>query len=249
VTVMDRRPAEPRRGRYVTELDHPDADSWLPVVEARVNPDGSWEVRCPDCARPNNHGPLIGFRVSHCHCEGMRLNRQIDGYVIAPPGAELMPYPDHCRDCRDLFVYTPVDLLPSATGRGLLGVYTCDRSHGWECWWGDNPLGIAATAPAPLQRDARKCALYRHYDEDGVLLYIGISYDLVARGRQHAKEAAWIEYAVRVEAEWLPSRDAAEAAERRAIQIEQPVFNFTYSLLPPEDLVAAYLAKRRKAAS
>lgn len=92
-------------------------------------------------------------------------------------------------------------------------------------------------APSP------KVALYRHYDADGALLYIGISNDIVARGRHHAKWAQWMDFAVRVEAEWFETRQRAEDAERAAIQAERPLFNGMYSTPDAKRACVEYLVK------
>lgn len=219
---------------------HPDdAAVWIPVLVADVNPDGRWVVRCPDCGRPNDHGPEVGFRHSHCHCEGMTQQRDFDGYVIAPPGAWHAPYPDFCRRCRDAGrskIYTPVELEPSPSGH-LVGFYNCDYSHGWSCNWGDE-----AQPGRPTFRAGKRTALYRHFDEAGVLLYVGITDDLVSRGKSHARDSRWVEFATRCEAVWFDSREEAEHEERRAIQVEDPVFNFAHALTPQDDRIRRYLA-------
>lgn len=70
--------------------------------------------------------------------------------------------------------------------------------------------------------------LYRHYDADGVLLYIGSTDTQQMRDRHaaHAREARWWRYVARVEHEQvLPDRRAAFHAEGPAIRAELPVFN------------------------
>jgi len=76
---------------------------------------------------------------------------------------------------------------------------------------------------------ARRCALYRHYDSADWLLYIGISELPIARGVQHARDAEWVQWAVRIEAVWFDSREEAEAAERAAIISERPIFNIAHN--------------------
>lgn len=230
---------------------HPEASTWLPVLIATVEPGNRWCVRCPHCWRPNSHSAEPGFRASHCHCDGIRA-RDIDGYIIAPPGAEYAPYPDHCSEClrsgrpMQAVIYTPVGLEATEDARGLLADYVCDRHHRWSTRWRDPPRGREPD-PTVLRRvapGARKCALYRHFDDVGVLLYIGISERPVHRGRTHAEMAVWVSYASRMEAEWLPDRAAAEAAEKLAIQTERPVFNRTHA---PGDLrqrISRYLEAR-----
>jgi len=174
----------------------------------------------------------------------------MNGYVIAPPAATLAPYPDHCTTCRNRhgrsYIYTPVDLRASESGNGVTAGYTCDRSHGWETWWGDRPYGpeIAENSRQSHSSGQRRCALYRHYDDRGVLLYVGISENPTKRGQNHAASSEWVPYACRMEAVWLTDRPTAEAAERAAIQRERPIFNRAHALDDARQRIAAYRAAR-----
>lgn len=76
----------------------------------------------------------------------------------------------------------------------------------------------------PSVTSATRTALYRHYDADNVLLYVGISSNPFARNRAH-KGAEWADRAVRFTGEWFDSRAEALAAERRAVREENPEFN------------------------
>ncbi len=244
---------------------NPGAASWLPVLIAgTVGP--NWYVRCPDCGRPNDHSPGPGFRVSGCGCAGMLVNRRINGYVIAPPGTTLAPYPRFCPPCYRSaaddttrenvleLLYTPMDLDWATGGPGLIATYVCDESHRWTHHFVE-PEGEAAAKP-PLERTAQpapfnapRCALYRHYDEADVLLYVGISERPVERGRAHAKNSEWVQYATRIEAEWMDTRAEAEQAEWIAIREEAPVFNRSGAEGAVDSRVEEYLAKRRQPAS
>lgn len=74
-------------------------------------------------------------------------------------------------------------------------------------------------------RGRRRCCLYRHFDSEGVLLYVGISQDPNRRTFQHIESSKWVQYAVRMEGVWYDSAAAAEEAEAVAILTENPVFN------------------------
>jgi hypothetical protein len=76
---------------------------------------------------------------------------------------------------------------------------------------------------------APRVALYRHFDADGILLYVGISRDPGVRRRTHHRRSAWTEFAARETVEWLPDRETAERAEREAIVAERPLFNGAHS--------------------
>lgn len=67
--------------------------------------------------------------------------------------------------------------------------------------------------------------LYRHFDDAGKLLYVGISLNAAARLSQHMRAARWKGRIARVEIETHPSRTAALRAEAEAIVAERPPFN------------------------
>jgi hypothetical protein len=66
--------------------------------------------------------------------------------------------------------------------------------------------------------------LYRHFDADNVLLYVGISLSAVQRLQRHSKRR-WADQIARVEIVTFPTRAAALAAEAEAIVTERPLFN------------------------
>lgn len=68
-------------------------------------------------------------------------------------------------------------------------------------------------------------ALYRWYDIDGQLLYIGISYDAVRRSYEHQRQSPWFREVARSEVEHFSTRTAALEAEREAITRECPKYN------------------------
>lgn len=67
--------------------------------------------------------------------------------------------------------------------------------------------------------------LYRHYDEAGTLLYVGISLCALTRLTQHRETAEWFSSIRTVKIERLASREAAVLAERDAIAKEAPLYN------------------------
>ncbi|MFF3998577.1 GIY-YIG nuclease family protein [Streptomyces cyaneofuscatus] len=70
--------------------------------------------------------------------------------------------------------------------------------------------------PTPPERTA----LYRLYSADDVLLYVGISNNPEARWERHKMFRPWWPDVAWNHVEWLPSRDAAFAAEEIAIREE-----------------------------
>jgi predicted GIY-YIG superfamily endonuclease len=72
--------------------------------------------------------------------------------------------------------------------------------------------------------EARPTSLYRLFDADGSLLYVGISYDPWRRIREHMDKTWWSQVA-QARIEKLPSRGHAIDAEARAIRSEHPRWN------------------------
>lgn len=69
-----------------------------------------------------------------------------------------------------------------------------------------------------------RTALYRLFEADGDLLYIGISKNPRTRFEQH-RDKHWWKYVALREIEWFEDRTAAERAEIRAIRTEWPLYN------------------------
>lgn len=84
-----------------------------------------------------------------------------------------------------------------------------------------------------VQRDKYRAkmptALYRKYDSNGVLLYVGISMDLQNRDTVHGALSPWAKHVMSTSVEWMPDRASALAAETRAIADEDPIFNLSKS--------------------
>ena len=59
-------------------------------------------------------------------------------------------------------------------------------------------------------------------------LYIGRSNNPMRRAEEHRASKTWITLASRIDLEWYPADDIAEA-ERHAIQLERPVFNIVHN--------------------
>jgi len=67
--------------------------------------------------------------------------------------------------------------------------------------------------------------VYRFYDADDALLYVGISVNAWQRVRDHRGSAPWWSQAVKCTFQRFPDRAAAEVAELLAIRTENPKFN------------------------
>jgi predicted GIY-YIG superfamily endonuclease len=71
-------------------------------------------------------------------------------------------------------------------------------------------------------------ALYRHFDANDNLLYVGISLSTLTRLSQHRK-SEWTQDITRVDIQNFDSRLLALEAEEKAITTEYPKFNVTHS--------------------
>jgi predicted GIY-YIG superfamily endonuclease len=96
---------------------------------------------------------------------------------------------------------------------------------------GSNGLPTWLLISGMKRRDPNaETALYRHYDEDGRLLYVGISLDVLKRIQQH-RGSSWSRDITYIAIEGYASREAAEAAERVAIETERPLYNIAGRLI------------------
>ena len=86
--------------------------------------------------------------------------------------------------------------------------------------------------PRPPSPDA--CiAVYRHFNADGQLLYIGCSTDPMGRTKAHASSAPWFREVARIELQHFDSLSDALAAEAEAIRMERPLHNVKCKLKVP----------------
>jgi predicted GIY-YIG superfamily endonuclease len=72
--------------------------------------------------------------------------------------------------------------------------------------------------------------LYRFYDSDDRLLYVGVSSSFTSRAHAHSKNSQWFEKSVRVTLEHHPTREAVLEAEKFAIKQEDPLHNKIHSV-------------------
>ena len=67
--------------------------------------------------------------------------------------------------------------------------------------------------------------LYRHFDRDGKLLYVGISRTFLTRQRAHRRANRWWDDVASITVRVYESRDACSLAETQAINTEFPYWN------------------------
>jgi len=83
--------------------------------------------------------------------------------------------------------------------------------------------------------------LYRHYDKDDNLLYVGISLSAYARLSQHILISEWAGISVKMTIEHFSNRQDALDAERIAIAIEKPIFNVIHNKKEVKDQEQEYI--------
>jgi len=69
------------------------------------------------------------------------------------------------------------------------------------------------------------CSLYRHFDKDGKLLYVGVSLNVVNRLAQHKNASKWYSEIAKIDIEQFATREAALEAEKNAVIKENPIHN------------------------
>lgn len=90
---------------------------------------------------------------------------------------------------------------------------------------GVTPGHIKHYRPHGLSIDATATAVYRHYDSNGVLLYVGVANDPAQRAMAHRGRSKWYRLVDRTEVVWYTDRRLAFDAEANAIRTELPLFN------------------------
>lgn len=83
----------------------------------------------------------------------------------------------------------------------------------------------ARVRPTKVEREAEPTAVYRFFNADGVLLYVGIANNISKRWKQHENDKNWWHLIARTSVTWFESRSGAEGEEERSIDKERPLFN------------------------
>lgn len=107
-----------------------------------------------------------------------------------------------------------------------------------------DPLWLITNDFSPEEPEPeRLCSLYRFYDNDGVLLYVGITINPQARVKQHGRVQVWWRDVAFARFEHFDSVAAARIAEAEAIASEDPLHNVQR---PTADRVYADWLKTRR---
>ena len=96
-----------------------------------------------------------------------------------------------------------------------------------------------------MDKSIQKTTLYRYFDNEGRLLYVGITGDNTKRQSQHRRNSFWFGEIASATFEHYESRQEACACEIRAIQEEHPLYNTQHlnskkQEFNPAELVAKY---------
>lgn len=76
-----------------------------------------------------------------------------------------------------------------------------------------------------MDNSIQKTTLYRYFDSEGRLLYVGITGDNTKRQSQHRRNSFWFGEIASATFEHFDARDQAEEAETKAITHEKPMHN------------------------
>lgn len=95
------------------------------------------------------------------------------------------------------------------------------------------PIRVETGLLAEWRQPSPETAVYRIYNADDELLYVGITNDLVIRWIGHRSDKVWWRReAHRYDVRWYPNRDLAAAQEKHAIMSERPKHNSLYRQPP-----------------
>lgn len=75
------------------------------------------------------------------------------------------------------------------------------------------------------EADEQPTYLYRHFNQEGALLYVGVSLSVVHRLAQHKDHSHWYRSITRIDIKEFSTRREALIAERDAIKQEKPLHN------------------------
>lgn len=101
-----------------------------------------------------------------------------------------------------------------------LGYAYGNRKH-WEL---EKDWAQKDAAEKRQEKSGKKATLYRHFNHDGILLYIGQSISKVERALSHTKNKMWKHEVALVKMELHPLEDI-DQIEKEAIRNEKPLYN------------------------
>lgn len=99
------------------------------------------------------------------------------------------------------------------------------------------PVDEDGAREKPKRMPAKPLVLYRLFDAEDNLLYIGITNSPLTRFSSHQADKAWFRRVVRSTMVQFATRQELEAAEIVAIRAEKPKYNVAYSVTSPTDRI------------
>jgi hypothetical protein len=96
---------------------------------------------------------------------------------------------------------------------------------------------------------SRRHVLYRFWDCDDQLLYVGLTANPGSRWKAHGVEKPWWIDVARVTVEHFASRAEAEAAEATAIKTEGPLYNVRHVPVTMRELTSAEFEQKKTVVS
>lgn len=96
----------------------------------------------------------------------------------------------------------------------------------------------AVNLPVLKSSKAVPTSVYRYYDKNKILIYVGITSTGITRNRQHNADKAWWKYVASQEIDHYGSRDAARFNEINLINRFRPPFNRQHN--PDYEAIHAY---------
>lgn len=150
--------------------------------------------------------------------------------------AELEPRPINCRAWRVVDIAAWLKITPDTalekvvTRRGFPERFRGNNLVNGR--WRPNQVYDFFLTASLEEDDARTgpTVLYRHFDQAGILLYVGVSASLMVRTVAHVRASAWRDEIATIKVERFPTRGEALAAETQAIRVERPLYNIAGAL-------------------
>ena len=98
----------------------------------------------------------------------------------------------------------------------------------------------------PKWLDAHKHHVYRYYNSNNELLYVGVTYDLQKRIRGHKSTQPWFDEIDRQEYETFSNRDDAIFEEARLIQVLNPLHNKQRPILVRDNQFSSEVIRKQE---
>lgn len=144
-------------------------------------------------------------------------------------GRKIMPYAnggEHIvRDINQYFRQLIVDPVRANNPKYFQAVDAWEVTASWHDYFG----GMGRQPERAAHTNSVQY-LYRLYDRDGQLLYIGVTDNVLRRWKEHSKEKFWWDQVHTFTKEEYPDRSSVENAERLAIKTESPTYNIAHAV-------------------